>query len=62
MVRLDTCDADVADEQAEAVLLMREDVSDMGTDRRFRGIGPRDIPGHRLARWLTTMDAADQHP
>jgi len=38
--RLGPRQADGADEQAEAFLLilMREDVFDMGTDRRFRGI------------------------
>ena len=55
-------DADGADEQAEPVLLVGEDVFDMGTDRRFRGIGPRDILRHQPARRLATMDAADQYP
>lgn len=35
---------------------MGEDVFDMGTDRRFRGIGPRDILRHRLARRLAGME------
>ena len=34
----------------------------IGTDRRFRGIRPRDILRHRLARRFAPVDAADQHP
>ena len=60
--RFGPCDADGTDEQAEPVLLVGEDVFDMSTERRFRGIGPRDRSGHRLAHRLATMDAADQHP
>ena len=58
--RFGPCDADGADEQAEPVLLAGEDVFDMGPDRRFRGIRPRDILRHRLARRLAPVDAADQ--
>ena len=60
--RFGPCDTDGADEQAEPVLLVGEDVFDMGTDRRFRGIRPRDILRHRLPRRLAPVNAADQHP
>ena len=60
--RFGPCDTDGADEQAEPVLLVGEDVFDMGPDRRFRGIGPRDILRHRLPRRLAPVNAADQHP
>ena len=60
--RLRARQANGADEQPEPVLLVGEDVFDMGTDRRFRGMGARDILRHRLDRRLATMDAAGQHP
>ena len=59
--RLGPRDADGADEQAKPVLLVGEDVFDMVTDRRFRGIGLRGILRHRFARRLEPVDADDQH-
>ena len=53
--------ADGADEQAEPVLLMSEDVFDRCPDRGFAGIGARDMLRHRPSRRLAAMDAADQH-
>lgn len=59
--RLGTRDADRADEQPKAVLLMREDMLDPRADRGFGRIRPRNVLRHRLARRLAAMDAADQH-
>lgn len=53
--------ADGADEEAEPVLLVGEDVLDRSPDRRLAGIGARDMRRHRPTRRLAAMDAADQH-
>lgn len=53
--------ADGADEEAEPVLLMGEDVLDRSPDRRLAGIGARDMLWHRSSWRLAAMDAADQH-
>lgn len=53
--------ADGANEQAEPVFLMSEDVFDRRPDRGLAGIGPRDMLRHRPPRRLAAMDAADQY-
>lgn len=49
---------DGADEQAKPVLLMGENVLDMGADRGLRRIGPRRRIRYRLA----PEDPTGQHP
>lgn len=59
-LRLGPRQADGADEQAEAGLLMGEDVLDGGTDGGLLRVGPGGVPRHRLARRLAPMDAAGE--
>lgn len=60
-LRLGTSQTDGADEEAEPVLLIGEDVLDGSPDRRLARIGARDVPGHRPSLRLAALDAADQH-
>ena len=52
--RLSAGEADGADEQVEPVLLMREDMLNMRTDRGFGGIGPSGLncPGFTGERFI----------
>ena len=59
--RLCAGEADGADEQVEPVLLMREDMLNIRTDRGFGGIGPRGRLRHRLAHGFAPMNAGREH-
>mgnify|MGYP003365613213 CR=1 FL=1 len=59
--RLSAGEADGADEQVEPVLLMREDMLNMRTDRGFGGIGPRGCLRHRLAHGFAPMNTGREH-
>ena len=61
-LRFGTGQADRADEQAEPVLLMGEDMFDMGPDRRLGSIGPRSCLRHGLTLGFAPMDAGREHP
>jgi hypothetical protein len=60
--RLGARKADGADEEAEAGLLMREDVLDGGSNGRLLRDGLRCRSRHRLAGRLAPVDATGEHP
>ena len=53
-------DADGADEQIHPVLLLRENMLNLGADFRFRVVGAPDRAGHGASLWLFAMDMADE--
>lgn len=58
---LRACQADGADKEAVAVLLVREDMFDPGADRGLCSVGARHVLRHRPALGLAAMDAALEH-
>ena len=54
------CDADGADEEIHAILLLGKDMFNAAADLGFHVIRPTRRLRHRLALWFLAMDAADK--
>jgi hypothetical protein len=59
--RLGSRNADCANEQTKAILLIRKDMLDAYPDRRFSCIGLHGRFRYRLARRFAPVDAARHH-